>query len=192
MKKRLMAMLLAAAVAAIGAMPAQAVSLWDDGSSLFSDRKAGRIGDVVFVEVNEVINDKDEGKVTNSKETSNNIGNGFGILDFIRSFGLTATNSMSGNTKVERKKNLRGTISCLVIDVLPNGNLVIEGNSSMISGAEKMKMKLTGVVRPMDINADNTVSSRRVANADIAVSGKGIISSTQRPGVISQILTAIF
>lgn len=192
MKGKLLGVLLITAIVAGGASQAHAISLWSDRSSLFTDQKASQIGDLVLVDINEVLNDKDEGKLTSTKTSDNNIGNGFGILDFIRSLGLTSANSMSGNTKVERKKDLKGTISCIVIDVLPNGNMVIEGGNSLISGAEKMMVKYKGVVRPMDISHGNRVSSERVANAEIAVSGRGVITRTQRPGLINQVLTAIF
>lgn len=171
---------------------ADAVSLWDDRSSLFTDRKAAAIGDIVMVNIREIYDDSDEGKVSSNKSSNNNIGNGFGILDFIRSFGLSSTNSSTGNTKIERTKELTGTISCLVVDIMPNGNFVIEGDRVLTSGTEKMRVRFSGVVRPMDIRHDNTVTSDRVANAEVYVSGRGIVSRTQRPGVISQILTAIF
>lgn len=191
MMKRIFAAAVAAAMMA-NASPAIAVSLWRDNSSLFSDQKAGAVGDIVMVDVREVLNDKDEGKLTSTKAATNNIGDGFGILDFIRSFGLSSTNGHSGNTKIERKKDLSGTITCIVTEVLPNGNLVIEGERDIISGSEKMIVRFSGAVRRMDINSANRVRSDRVANAEISVSGKGTISRTQRPGVISQVLQAIF
>lgn len=174
------------------ATSASAVSLWDDNRSWFTDRKAAAIGDIVMVRIVEHLNDKDEGKATSNKASNNNIGNGFGILDFIRSFGLSATNSTTGNTKLERKKDLTGTVSCLVTDIMPNGNFVIEGNRILVEGDEKMRVTFSGVVRPIDIAADNVVRSDRVANAEIFVTGKGSVSRTQRPGIISQVLSALF
>jgi flagellar L-ring protein precursor FlgH len=99
---------------------------------------------------------------------------------------------MASNTKVERSKELTGEVSCLVTDVMPNGNLVIQGDRYLTSGTEKMKITFSGVVRPMDIAHNNTVPSSRVANAEVVVGGKGIISRTQRPGLINNILQAIF
>jgi flagellar L-ring protein precursor FlgH len=83
-------------------------------------------------------------------------------------------------------------VSCLVTDVLPNGNLVIQGERSMVNGAERMNVRYSGVVRPLDIAANNVVESTRVANAEIISNGKGVITRTQRPGLINQILQAIF
>lgn len=191
-KRAIIALLAAAVIISAAGGSAQAVSLWDDRSSLFKDSKASSIGDIVLVDINESFDDSDEGKVTNTKTSDNNIGNGFGILDFIRSFGLSTTNNMTGNTKVERTKDLTGTVSCIVTDVLPNGNLVIEGDRYLVAGAEKMNVRFSGVVRQMDISHNNRVPSDRVANAEIYVSGKGIVSRSMRPSLINQILQAIF
>ena len=75
---------------------------------------------------------------------------------------------------------------------MPNGNLVIQGDRILTNGPEKMNARFSGVVRPQDIAHDNTVESARVANAEMVVSGKGIVSRTKRPGIITQILQAIF
>ncbi len=177
---------------AVSALPASASSLWSDGSSLFSDRKASSIGDIVMVRVSEEIEDSDEGKTKSSKASNEDVGSGFGLLDFISAFGIGTSSSMNSNTKVERTKELEAVVSCLVIDVMPNGNMVIQGDRYLTSGAEKMKVTFSGVVRPQDISAKNEVDSARVANAEVVVAGKGIISRTQRPGLISQVLQAIF
>lgn len=177
---------------ALAAAPALASSLWSDNSSLFTDRKASGIGDIVLVRIDEEFEDSDEGKVTSTKNTNENVNGGVGILDFIRAFSFGSASSTSSNTKVERTKELTGEVSCLVTDVMPNGNLVIQGDRELTSGAEKMRVRFSGVVRPMDIAHNNTVPSSRVANAEVSVGGKGILSRTQRPGLINQILQAIF
>lgn len=174
------------------AVPASASSLWVDNNSLFTDRKASAIGDIVTVRVSENFKDSDEGKTKSSKTNDENVNSGFGILNFIRAFGFGSASSMNSNTKVERTKTLTGSLSCLVIDVMPNGNLVIQGDRQLISGAEKMNVRLSGVVRPQDIGHNNVINSDKVANAEIAVAGKGIVSTTQRPGLISQIMKALF
>ena len=176
----------------LAAAPAFANSLWAPNSSLFTDQKASQIGDTVMVKVVEKVDDSDEGKVKSTKATNEDVSGGFGILDFIRAFGIGSTSNMNSNSKVERTKELKTTVSCLVTDVMPNGNLVIMGDRYLTSGAEKMKVTFSGVVRPMDIAHNNTVESSRVANAEIAVSGKGVVSRTQRPGLITQVLQAVF
>jgi flagellar L-ring protein precursor FlgH len=171
---------------------AAADSLWTDNSSLFSDRKAASVGDILLVRVKENFTDTDQGKTSSTKDTDEDISAGFGILSFLKAFGFGSSSSMSGNTKVERTKKMNMTVSCLVIDVMPNGNMVIQGERSMLNGAEKMNVRYSGVVRRQDVAHDNTVDSSRVANAELVVNGKGIVSRTQRPGLINQILQAIF
>lgn len=179
-------------VVAMSCAPVFANSLWSNGSNLFSDRKASSVGDIVKVKVSENFKDSDEGKTKSSKTTDENISSGFGILDFIKAFGFGSSSSMNSNTKVERTKTLTGEMSCLVTEVMPNGNMVIQGDRLMTSGAEKMNVQLSGVVRPQDVGHNNIVESNRIANAEIVVSGKGTVSRTQRPGLINQILQAIF
>ena len=182
----------AVALLSCAAAPAAANSLWSDNSSLFSDRKASHIGDAIMVEVSESVEDSDEGQISSSKTTNEDIRAGFGILSFIRAFCFGSDSSASSNTTVERTKELETTISCLVVDIMPNGNMVIQGDKYMTSGAEKMNVRFEGVVRPRDIAHNNTIDSSRVANAMITVTGKGIVSRTQRPGLINQIIQAIF
>ena len=191
MKKILLAAMVVL-VAMSSLTSAWAESLWSNESSLFSDRKASAIGDIVLVRVVESFSDTDQGKTTSTKGTDENIGDGFGILSFLRAFGLGTSSSMNGNTKIERTKKMNMQVSCIVTDVLPNGNLVIQGERSMVNGAERMNVRYSGVVRPLDIAANNVVDSTRVANAELIYNGKGVITRTQRPGLINQILQAIF
>jgi flagellar L-ring protein precursor FlgH len=181
-----------AAVSFAASRPAGADSLWNDRSSLFSDRKASAVGDIVMVKVSEKFTDTDQGKTSSTKETDEDIKAGWGILSFLRAFGFGSSSSMSGNTKIERTKKMDMRVSCIVTDVMPNGNLVIQGERSMVNGAERMNVRYSGVVRRQDVAYDNTVDSARVANAELICNGKGVISRTQRPGLINQILQAIF
>jgi flagellar L-ring protein precursor FlgH len=184
--------LIALSVLTVSASAVPAGSLWENNGSLFEDRKASGLGDVVTVRVNESIKDSDEGKTSSTKTTDENVNSGFGILDFIRAFGVGSSSTMSSSTKIERTKTINAIFTCLVVDVMPNGNMVIQGDRSLTSGSEKMNVRFSGVVRPQDVNHGNMVDSNRVANAEVVVSGRGTISTTQRPGIISQILKAIF
>lgn len=190
--KKMIVLALALTVLGAAVFPACASSLWVNNSNLFADQKASRIGDIVLVNVVEEIEDSDEGKTKSSKKTDDNVNSGIGILDFIRAFGLGSASTFNSNTKVERTKELEMKLSCLVVDVMPNGNMVIQGDRILTSGAEKMTVRFSGVVRPQDIAHNNIVQSNRVANAEVVVTGKGTVSRTQRTGIISQVLQAIF
>ena len=191
MKKILLIVSAILVVLSLGA-PASANSLWVNGSSLFSDRKASSIGDIVLVRINERYSDMDSGSTDSDKDTDENIRAGFGLLSFLPAIGFGSSTSMSGETTVERSKRTNMLVSCLVTDVMPNGNLVIHGERSMVNGAERTNVRYSGVVRPLDIGHDNTVDSNRVANPELLFNGKGVITRTQRPGLINQILQAIF
>ena len=106
-------------------------SLWDDNANWFGDARPGRVGDIVTVLVNERTDAKDEATMDVQKSSKNGINegvNGTSILSFLRGMmTFSTTNSAAGDGSVERKHHATATLACLVTEVLPNGNLVIEG-----------------------------------------------------------------
>ena len=172
-------------------------SLWSDNSNLFADQKASRVGDIITVRVVEHLDTSDEGKTSSSKNADGSVGDGenkggTGLLSFIRALGFGSVSNYQGNSKSERTLDTGTTLSCLVVEVLPNGNLIIQGDRQIVTHAERMTMRLSGVVRPIDIAQDNIVPSNKVANAELVMTGRGTVTRTQRPGVITQVLQAIF
>ncbi len=174
---------------------ASAGSLWNDNANWFADARPGRVGDIVTVLVNEQTDAKDEATMDVSKTTNNNINegqDGTGILGFIRGLTFTTTNSAAGDGSSERKHHATATLACIVTEVLPNGNLVIEGTRDIRTSEETLQLQLVGVIRPQDVNADNQINSRLVANAEISVKGRGVITRSQKPGIITQLLQVVF
>ena len=168
-------------------------SLWDDNANWFADARPGRVGDIVTVLVDERTDASDESEMSVAKDANLSVTNNeTGVLGFLRRFTLGVSNSSSGNGSIERTHSATATLACLVTEVLPNGNLVIEGTRDVRTSDEVLQLMLVGVVRPQDVNSDNQISSRLVANAEISVKGRGIISRTQKPGVITQILQTVF
>lgn len=172
-------------------------SLWSDNSNLFADQKASRVGDIITVRVVEHLDTSDEGKTSSSKNADGSVGDGenkggTGLLSFIRALGFGSVSNYQGNSKSERTLDTGTTLSCLVVEVLPNGNLIIQGDRQIVTHAERMTMRFSGVVRPIDITHDNIVTSNKVANAELVITGRGTVTRTQRPGVITQVLQAIF
>ncbi|MCF7936342.1 MAG: flagellar basal body L-ring protein FlgH [Synergistales bacterium] len=174
------------------AVPAGAQSLWEDGSSLYSDPKPDQVGDIVTVVVEEETSTEDEAVTELDKQHNTQVSDGTGILDFIKELGVAAGITTQNEGTTERTHSIETTISCLVTEVLPNGNLVIEGIRDLQTHEETLKLRFRGVVRPRDINTDNQVQSIRVANAELSVDGRGSISNAQKPGLISQILGVLF
>ena len=191
MRKRCICVMLVLAYAG----SAFAGSLWNDNTNWFADARPGRVGDIITVLVDEQTDASDEATMDVSKTSNANINNGqdgTGILKFIRGLNFTTANSATGDGTVERTHSATTTLACLVTEVLPNGNLVIEGTRDVRTSDEVLQIQLAGVIRPQDVNADNQINSRLIANAEIAVKGRGILSRTQKVGVITQILQTVF
>lgn len=171
---------------------AQAASLWNDNNNWFGDTRPSRVGDIVTVLVNERTDAKDESTMELTKNSNNSVSDGTGILKFIRSLSLSTSSTSDGDGSIERKHHATATLACLVTEVLPNGNLVIEGTRDIRTSEEILQFQLIGVIRPQDVNSDNQINSSLIANAEIAVKGRGTISRTQKPGIVTQILQTVF
>ncbi|MBQ6113362.1 MAG: flagellar basal body L-ring protein FlgH [Synergistaceae bacterium] len=167
-------------------------SLWDDNANWFADSRPGSVGDIITVVVSERTDASDESDMSLKKESTLSVTEGTGILGFIRGLTLGSSNESKGNGSIERTHSARTTLACLVTEVLPNGNLVIEGTRDVRTSDEILQLMLVGVIRPQDVNSDNQIQSSLIANAEISVKGRGVISKTQRPGLITQILQTMF
>ena len=185
-------MLLAVCVGLTFVPCAEAVSLWDDRRNWLADARPSRVGDIVTVLVSERTDAKDEATLEVSKSSNNSVSDGTGILGFIRGLTFSSSNSSTGDGSVERKHHATATLACLVTEVLPNGNLVIEGTRDVRTSEETLQFQLIGVIRPQDVNSDNQIRSELIANAELAIKGRGAVSRTQKVGIITQILQAVF
>ncbi len=172
-----------------------AASLWQDGSSLFGDDRPSQIGDIVTVVVDEKTKVTDEASTEIKKDNSTSGSNpdgGWGFLSFLNKLGFTSNVNMTGEGKTEREHTVETKFSCLVTEVLPNGNLVLEGTRDLQTHKETLTVVFKGVIRPQDVGPDNTVDSTVVANPELGIQGKGSLSRVQQPGLLTQILQAIF
>ena len=103
-------------------------------------------------------------------------------MDLSNLISASTASKFDGSGSTTRKENLNATITTRVVDVLPNGNFIIEGRRNVRVNQEDQIILLEGTVRPRDISSDNTINSSYVANARITYAGKGIISDRQQPG----------
>jgi flagellar L-ring protein precursor FlgH len=178
-------------------------SLWRNGSrAFFKDQRAMQIGDILTVTVkiadNATINNETQ-RSRSSKEDS-------GITDFIGSKTiknpatailpgrlLTADGTSSTDNKgsVDRKEALLTNVAAVVTQVLPNGNLVIEGKQEIRVNFEIRELIVAGIVRPEDIQSDNTIDSTKIAQARIAYGGRGQITDVQQPRYGQQVMDII-
>jgi flagellar L-ring protein precursor FlgH len=170
-------------------------SLWDDRQSkFFTDARALRAGDIMTVDIQ--INDRARFRNESERKRTSARGLGFGA-DFtwlgIGTAGTAAADVDSstdskGTGAIARSEDIRLSIAAVVTDVLPNGNLVINGSQEVLVNAEMRVLTLTGIVRPSDIGAANTISYERIAEARISYGGRGRISEVQQPPYGQQFL----
>lgn len=180
------------AVAAFDAHTASAGSLWNDRANWVADQRPSQIGDIVNVVVNEKTTTEDKGKTDLKKDSTSTVSDGTGILDFIKAFGVNTKTDSKGDGSTNRSHYAKTVIACMVTDVLPNGNLVVEGVRDLRTNEENLQVHFVGVIRPQDVNGQNQIQSDLVANAEISIKGKGVLSRIQKPGLLTQVLQAIF
>jgi flagellar L-ring protein precursor FlgH len=177
-------------------------SLWRNGSrAFFKDQRAHQIGDILTVKVN--ITDKAslENETARSRKNSEDSGitNFFGkqkvpILNAgvpAKIFTADSTASSDGKGSVDRKETLATNVAGVVTQVLPNGNLVIEGKQEIRVNYEVRELIVAGIVRPEDIESDNTIESTKIAQARIAYGGRGQITDVQQPRYGQQVLDVV-
>jgi flagellar L-ring protein precursor FlgH len=170
-----------------------AASLWQDGQgSIFMDTKARNVGDLVTIIIVERAQASQSSETSTGKDTSVELGPGLGLLDFIPLAKAGAKDGRRVGGKNVQGGSLSARMTSRVVEVLPNGNLVIEGNQSLVVNRENQEIIVRGVVRPQDIAADNTIFSTYISDASISYQGSGSLGTQQKPGIITQILNWIF
>lgn len=189
-------------ISALGIQPppptraASTGSLWPDDEQgyLFSDHKARRVGDLLtvrIVERAEASKDADT-KLSRDNAIDASIENLFGLEKsvtvsnpYVNPASLIkaqASNKFEGNGSTTRSDDLTTQMTVVVDHVLPNGNLVVRGSRVIGLNYEQQVLTLSGMVRPEDIDSQNTVLSTYIANADIRYGGNGVVNDKQRPG----------
>jgi flagellar L-ring protein precursor FlgH len=166
-------------------------SLFNANSSsayIFADQRARRAGDIVTVVVREEADAsrKAETDLRRSAASSLTIE---ALFTLMKTAGIPS-NLLSGSQKSDflgrgqtsRSERLEATVPAIVREVLPNGNLFIEGHRVVLVNEEEHHFYISGVIRPIDIANDNTVISSQVADAEVEFTGRGVISEKQRPG----------
>jgi flagellar L-ring protein precursor FlgH len=175
-------------------------SLWRNGSrAFFKDQRAHQVGDILTVSVN--ITDK--ANIENETQRSRSNKEDSGITDFAgskllppsaqavlpgRILTADSTASSDGKGSVNRQEALQTNVAAVVTQVLPNGNLVVEGKQEVRVNFEIRELIVAGIVRPEDIQSDNTIDSTKIAEARIAYGGRGQITDVQQPRYGQQVL----
>jgi len=191
-------------LAAVQGTERQAVqpgSLWTPTSlfsDLTSDLRARRVGDIITILVQENLSAVSSGtsKTQRNSTLQANITAAGGItratgpLANLANAGTTRT--LDGQGATTRATTLTATISAVVTQVLPNGSLVVQGTKNVKINSENQILGLRGLVRPVDLDTTNTVSSDRVAQMDLQVNGKGIVGDqVKQPFILYRLLMDI-
>jgi flagellar L-ring protein precursor FlgH len=178
-------------------------SLWQVSSGgLVEDFKARVRGDTVTVVITEQASASKEATTSTNRTTAVSAGvpNLLGLettaiknyMDLSKLMNADTSSKYDGSGSTTRKENLNATITARVVEVLANGNLLIEGRRNVKVNNEDQIIVLEGTVRPKDISAENIVNSAQIADARITYSGKGIISDRQKPGWLMNILDYVW
>jgi flagellar L-ring protein precursor FlgH len=180
----------------------QANSLWRPGSrAFFKDQRAQVVGDILTVRVR--ITDK--ANIDNTTQRTRQNGENMGAKGFLGFenkldkflpdgsnpaglIDLTSDANSKGAGSVKRSEQIVTDVAAVVTQVLPNGNLVIEGKQEVRVNFELRELVVAGVVRPEDIEAGNQIDSTKIAQARIAYGGRGQITDVQQPRYGQQVL----
>ncbi len=164
--------------------------------SLFTDRRNHRLDDVITVVIDEQNTAQDNATTHTGTNSSHHtdVPDGEGILSFVPGMKSSsdAEARFKGDGKTARNGSMNAVISARVIQVLANGNVVIEGAKDVVINDETETIKITGTARPEDISADNLVYSSRLSQASISYAGQGSVSSAQSKGVLARLLDWLF
>ncbi len=181
-------------------------SLWNDGrpaSMLFTDARALRVNDLVVIKVEEVADARRSANtdIDRSSESSAEISQFLGLLEKLKDIdpalapakiGGKSSSGFKGKGNTGRTEYLSATVPAVVRKVLPNGNLFVEGHRVILVNAEEQHFYISGVVRPIDIDQENSVKSSMVADAEIEFVGRGVLTDNQKQGWFSNLLGKIW
>ncbi len=168
-------------------------SLWRDGRStamLYTDARALRENDLVVVKIEEIADAK------RSADTDMTHKSDFAAVAALNQALSSPTAQINGGFDkrfqglgtTARTERLIATVPALVRKVLPNGNLFIEGHRVVLVNSEEQHFYISGVVRPIDIDGQNSVKSSMVADAEIEFTGRGVLTDNQKQGWVSRYL----
>jgi len=173
-------------------------SLWMSGrDNFFADPRAKKIGDVLTVTIE--INDRANLDNSSDRRRTSDIGLGGsfeGTWDGTTSggdgnIGIDSGSGSAGSGSIDRSEVIELSVAAVVTDRLPNGNLVISGSQEVRVNYEMRILQIAGIVRPRDIQSDNTIPYDKVAEARVSYGGRGRITEVQQPGWGQQVYDII-
>ena len=164
---------------------------------LFENRTAHRPGDVITIVLEEKTNASKAANTTYGKKDEVGLGTptAFGkdlqLFNYPMHASISADRNFDGGGKTDQSNALSGTLTAVVLDVYPNGNMVVQGRKRITLNRGDEYVTITGIVRPDDVASDNTVSSTRVADARIAYTGTGALADSNSQGWLTRIFMSV-
>jgi len=161
--------------------------------TLYQDVKARHVGDILTIELVEQTQSSKEASTTTGKEQSIEMSAGTllggPVLHNDRAIlqnSISASRDFDGTGSSSQRNSLSGNITVTVSEVLPNGNLVVRGEKSLTLNQGDEFIRISGIVRPVDIRTDNSVLSTRVADARIIYGGRGALADANQQGWLAR------
>ena len=181
-------------------------SLWKPGASgFFKDQRASKVGDIITVKISAKDNALMENETEQNRDDNKDsvgITSFLGYESYAKDYlpdavdasdiiNITSNREISGDGKIDRQEKINMTLAAIVTQVLPNGNLVIEGSQEIRVNYELRQMMVRGIIRRADIASDNTIESSKIAEMRVSYGGKGVISDVQQPRYGRQLIDII-
>lgn len=164
--------------------------------SLYADHKSHRVDDLITIIVDEQNVATDNAQTRTKTESKGHVDSrkGKGVAKPVPSAKADADleSKFNGDGNTGRNGSMTAVVSARILSVLANGDLEVEGSKEVVVNDETALLTISGIVRQEDIDANNSVSSSRLANARIAYSGQGSVSSAQSPGVLARLFDWLF
>ena len=180
-------------------------SLYAEGTpGLFEDPSASRVGDILVIKIDEkdVASHQADTTLNKSDATTYGLPAAVGLVaalvakypgvDPTKLLATTSDQKFTGNGQVQRQGTVTATLPVRVMQILPSGDLFVEGTKVVMVGEEEHHIYVSGVVRRIDVADDDSVPSSRIADAEIEYTGRGDISDTQRRGWLSRTLSKLW
>lgn len=180
-------------------------SLWQaKRQTFFKDQRAAKVGDIVTVTIaiNDTANLQNETDRSKSGTETEGLPNFFGAetkvlpnvfkgINPAKMVGMNSASTSNGTGKIQRSEAINLKLAATVLQLLPNGNFVIQGRQQVVVNNEMRDLQLQGVIRPEDILNDNTISYEKIAEARISYGGKGNLTNLQQPAYGQQFFDAV-
>lgn len=187
-----------------GSRPASDGSLWmESGRGLFADFRATRVGDLVTIRIDETPEASGDASTQMQRDSSMSAGatglfglttaiaRAYPTIDPAQLLTLASQSQFEGAGETGRASRVRASIAVRVQRVLPNGDLYVEGTKVLLVNEEELHIYVSGVIRPEDIEQDNSVRSGLIADAQVEFTGRGVLTDNQQQGWLTKLLSAL-